>query len=366
MPWVTLFLCGDVMLGRGIDQLLAHPGSAELREDFIRDAGGYLELVEQIRGPLPRPVEPGYVWGEALEVLEAMRPAARLVNLETAVTANGDFWPGKGIHYRMHPDNLDALTVAGVDACALANNHLLDFGHAGLLDTLRALERRGIAWSGAGRDWERALEPACIPLPNGGRLHFLSVGHASSGIPGAWSAGARRPGLAVLSDLSLRSADTVLAGLGGQKGPGDLWIASIHWGPNWGYEIGKQRVAFARRLVEGGVDLVHGHSSHHPVGMEVHRGRLILYGCGDFIDDYEGIGGFEHFRDDLRLMVFPTLDGDGRLERLRLHLLRSERLRLVRASLDDTRWMARTLTWASRSFGTRVRAAGEGELEVTL
>ena len=64
---------------------------------------------------------------------------------------------------------------------------------------------------------------------------------------------------------------------------------------------------FAHWLVDGGVDIVHGHSSHHPRPIEVYRDRLILYGCGDFIDDYEGIEGYEQYRDDLVLMYFATL-----------------------------------------------------------
>ena len=63
---------------------------------------------------------------------------------------------------------------------------------------------------------------------------------------------------------------------------------------------------------------MHGHSSHHVKAIEVFRGRLILYGCGDFLTDYEGVGGYEEFRGDLALMYFVELDsGTGELVGLR-------------------------------------------------
>ncbi len=99
---------------------------------------------------------------------------------------------------------------------------------------------------------------------------------------------------------------------------GDVVIVSIHWGSNWGYGVDDDQVRFACRLIEGGVDVIHGHSSHHPRPVEVYRGRLILYGCGDCIDDYEGISGHEEFRDDLRLLYFPSVAADtGALDALR-------------------------------------------------
>lgn len=361
MKPLTLFLCGDVMVGRGIDQLLAHPGSPELREDYVRDARDYIGLVEAAAGPIQRPVPPAHVWGEALGILRDVRPAARGINLETAITTSDSFWPSKGIHYRMHPANLEVLEVAGIDVCALANNHLLDFGRSGLQETLEALGERGILWSGAGDDEASACEPARVRLSDGESLSFFSVGHGSSGIPPSWSAGPSRSGLALLPDLSHHTADALLRRIQEAGCAGTLVIVSIHWGSNWGYQIPAEQRAFARRLVEGGVDLVHGHSSHHPRSLELHRGRLILYGCGDFIDDYEGIGGYERYRGDLRLMFFPTLASDGALLHLRLVVLQSHRLGLRRATWEDTRWMAAQLSHASFA---KVSARGAGELEL--
>jgi poly-gamma-glutamate capsule biosynthesis protein CapA/YwtB (metallophosphatase superfamily) len=128
----TFFLSGDVMLGRGIDQVLPHPVPPQLHEPYVRSALGYVELAERVSGKLPRPVDFGYVWGDALEELRSRAPQARIVNLETAVTLAEDAWPGKGIHYRMHPRNVACLAAAGIDCCVLGNNHVLDWGQAGL------------------------------------------------------------------------------------------------------------------------------------------------------------------------------------------------------------------------------------------
>src|SRR4029453_6689562 len=127
-PTVTFFLCGDVMTGRGIDQILPHPSRPQLFEPYVRSAVEYVNLAERANGPIARPVDYAYVWGDALAELERVRPDARIVNLETAVTASDDAWSGKGIHYRMHPANVSCLTVAKLDCCCLANNHVLDWG----------------------------------------------------------------------------------------------------------------------------------------------------------------------------------------------------------------------------------------------
>jgi poly-gamma-glutamate synthesis protein (capsule biosynthesis protein) len=169
-----------------------------------------------------------------------------------------------------------------------------------------------------------------------------------------------------LPDLSERSVDALLTRIHAERAKDAITIVSIHWGSNWGHEIPPAHVAFARRLIDGGVDFVHGHSSHHPRAMEVYRGRLVLYGCGDFVNDYEGIGGHERYRGDLRLMYFPTLAEDGRLLRLRIFVLQSHRLRLRLASREDVHWLAADLDRASHPFATRLLPGEAGDLELRL
>src|SRR5262249_61610688 len=129
-----------------------------------------------------------------------------------------------------------------------------------------------------------------------------SGGPRWSGIPPGWAAGPARAGVDLLPSLSRHAADQVAerAQAGGEAG--GPTVVSVHWGSNWGYEVGRDQVAFAHRLIDGGIGLVHGHSSHHPRPIEGYRGRLILYGCGDFIADYEGIAGHRACRGDIARM----------------------------------------------------------------
>ena len=339
---MKLFLCGDVMTGRGIDQVLAHPGDPALDEPWVKDARDYIELAERANGPIPRAVAPDYVWGDALALLAEERPDLRIANLETAVTARGARAP-KGIHYRMHPANVECLSAARLDCCVLANNHVLDWGVRGLEDTLDALHDAGLRTAGAGRDAAGATAPAVLEA-QGARVLVFAYGLQSAGVPPGWAAGAGRPGVSFLADLSPASADRVAAQVRAARRDGDRVVVSLHWGPNWGYAVDREQRDFVRRLVDAGAaDVVHGHSSHHPMSLEVHRDRLILYGCGDLINDYEGIEGHEAFRPALALMYFATLSPDGGLRGLALRPVRRRRFRLERAGAADAAWLEATL-----------------------
>jgi poly-gamma-glutamate capsule biosynthesis protein CapA/YwtB (metallophosphatase superfamily) len=355
-------LAGDVMTGRGIDQIQATPGDPALYEAWAKSATRYVEIAEQAHGPIPRGVDPDYVWGDALSVLDEAGVAARIVNLETAVTDRGEPWPAKGIHYRMHPDNVGLLEAAAIDCCVLANNHVLDWSYPGLTQTVDSLHGHGIATAGVGSDAVAARHPALIETEDGSRVVVVAVGTESSGIPSSWSAGDDRAGVWLLRSLSGDAVDEIGAALAEVRRPGDVTVVSIHWGPNWGYEIPLGHRRFTHALVEqAGVDVVHGHSSHHPIGIEIHLGRPILYGCGDLINDYEGIGGHEQFRPGLGILYLPTF-GETGLSRLEMIPMRLRRFRLEHPDHADVAWLARTLTHASRTFGTRVEATGNGRL----
>src|SRR5690348_14242742 len=360
---VTLFVCGDVMLGRGVDQVLPHPGDPQLRETYARDARAYIRLAERANGPVPQPARFSWPWGDALAVLDEVAPDARLINLETSVTRSAGFAPGKAICYRMSPDNLPALSAAHPDACALANNHVLDFGRAGLAETLGALARAGLPAAGAGRDLTHARQPVTVPVRGGGRAVIFACGAASSGIPPRWAATATRPGVDLLPSLSGAAANDLIARMQATRRPGDIVVVSLHWGSNWGYGVADEQVRFAHRLIDGGADLIHGHSSHHPRPVEVYRERLILYGCGDAINDYEGISGYEQFRGDLRLLYFASLAADtGALAALRMVPMQAKNMRLHHASAADSAWLADVLNRISRRFRSHISHQPDGAL----
>jgi len=364
---ITLFLAGDVMTGRGIDQALAHPGRPALHEPAVSDARHYVALAERAAGPMRRPVSPAHLWGEALPALERARPAARIVNLETSITTSDDWFREKQVHYRMHPDNIGCLTAAGIDVASVANNHTLDWGRVGLLDTLATLHHAGIRTVGGGESLDDARRPAILTLPDGGRVIVVAVGSWTAGIPRDWRATAHRPGLDLVDVFNAAEAESVAARLAAEKRPGDVGIVSIHWGGNWGHDVDDAFVRFAHRLVDGGADIVHGHSSHHVRPIEVYRDRLILYGCGDLIDDYEGIAGDEEFRGDLGLLYFPVLEpARGRLVGLRMEPTRMHGFSLRRAGRSDADWLAATLSRTSERFGTVVDCDAAGGLMLRM
>jgi Putative enzyme of poly-gamma-glutamate biosynthesis (capsule formation) len=350
---MRLFLCGDVMTGRGIDQALPHSVNPVLREPYVRDAREYVALAEKAHGPIPRPLTFHHVWGDALEELNRAKVDFRIVNLETAITSAETPWPGKGIHYRMHPQNIGCLSVARIDACALANNHVMDWGYDGLSETLQTLDAAGIAHSGAGNDADEAMRPAVLTTSASARVLLFSFGSKTSGIPEDWKATSISPGVNLLDELSQKTATRVCDEMRAHQQPGDLIVASVHWGSNWGYEIPREQIVFAHHLIEHGVAIVHGHSSHQVKAIEVFKGRLILYGCGDFLTDYEGISGYEAYRGDLALMYLIELDSDsGELTNARLVPMQMRRFRLERASGGDSKWLCSLLNELGARFGT--------------
>jgi poly-gamma-glutamate capsule biosynthesis protein CapA/YwtB (metallophosphatase superfamily) len=360
---IRLFLCGDVMTGRGVDQVLPHPSDPELREAYVRSARTYVELAERANGPVPRQADPAYIWGAALAEWRRAAPDVRLINLETAITRSRDFAP-KGINYRMAPENAACLAAAGIDACSLANNHVLDFGPRGLAETLETLRRLGVRTAGAGRSLAEAGAPAIIPIPGkAARVILAAAALEDSGVPPAWRAGARAPGVNLV-EPSERSARALADRIAGVRRPGDMAVASIHWGSNWGYQTPEAHRRFAHALIDTGqVSIVHGHSSHHPRPIEIYRDRLILYGCGDFLNDYEGIRGYEEFRSGLVAMYFADVaPRDGALLDLVLTPLTIRRLRLNRAAPEETDWLRETLTRESRIFGVTFDPTGSGSL----
>ncbi len=175
-----------------------------------------------------------------------------MINLETSITTSED-WQPKGINYRMHPANLPVLGAAGIDVCVLANNHVLDWGRRGLLDTLAELARQGIRTAGAGRDLAEARAPARIELGpgEGGRLLIFALALASRntgrqdrtrtrggrapadlrpgpGLQEHWAAGVDRPGVFFLPALTVPALDELKALIRRWQRPGDRVLVSIH------------------------------------------------------------------------------------------------------------------------------------------
>ena len=364
---VTVFVCGDVMPGRGVDQILPHPGDPELREAYVRDARAYVDLAEDAHGPIPRPAAFGWPWGGRAAGARGDRarcpgdqPGDEHHRQWRIRAGQGDLLPDEPGQRRLPGGGPAGRVRAGEQPRARlrpprAGRHL-----AGAV-------RRGAA-GGGGRVGPRR-GPAAGDRPGarrGARRHHLLRCRLQRD-PGGLG---RCPGPArvnLLPDLSPATADGVIGQVRAARRPGDVAVVSIHWGPNWGYDVDADQVRFARALIDGGADLVHGHSSHHPRPIEVFRGKLILYGCGDCINDYEGITGHRAYRPDLRLLYFASLEaGTGQLTALRMAPMRTRRMRLHQAPAADRQWLRTVLDQISRSFGSRVDLRPDGMLALRL
>ncbi|NHF59742.1 CapA family protein [Flavobacteriaceae bacterium TP-CH-4] len=350
------------MTGRGVDQILPHPSHPMLYESYVKDARHYVELAEKVNGPIDRPVTYNYLWGDKLQQIR--EADARIINLETSITYSEHF-ADKGINYRMHPENIPCLTVAHIDCCVLANNHIMDWGQEGLLETLETLEEVGIACCGAGRDRKEAETPAVVQVGKKGRVLVFSFGTTSSGISHGWKATENRPGVNLLNDFSMETIKRISRLITKYKQPGDVAIASIHWGGNWGYDIPKAHRQFAHDLIDfARVDIVHGHSSHHFLGIEVYQRKAIIYGCGDLLNDYEGIAGHESYKAHLGFLYFVKVDALGQLVSLQMVPTEVKKFQITRPNKKNRARMQKVLSRECKQFGTTVEWADKDTLNL--
>ncbi|MCM8567757.1 CapA family protein [Gramella jeungdoensis] len=353
---VKLFLAGDVMVGRGIDQALPYSVPPILYEAYVKDARRYLQIAERENGDIETPVSYEYIWGDAMDIWQREKPDFKLVNLETSITTYDEPWPRKGIHYRMHPKNVELLTAAGIGYVSLANNHMLDWSRPGMEETIRSLKETGIEFSGAGENEKMASKPSLFQKA-GSRILVFSYGAWNSGIPSSWAAGKSESGLNYLGAFGDEELEEIKKNIQSYKQSGDLVVFSIHWGGNWGYKVPEEHREFAHALIDQAeVDMIFGHSSHHPLGMEVYNSKLIIYGAGDFINDYEGIRGHDEYRPELSLMYFPEINTEnGHLTSLKMIPMEIMKFSLKQAGKEQAAWLKKALTREGEALGTELR-----------
>ena len=313
---------GDVMLGRGVDERWAD-------------------------GP------PAGIWGSAFDRVRSLD--GLFLNLECCLSARGSPRPGRTYHFRADPDwAVPALRAGGVTWASLANNHVLDYGRGAFSDTLAHLSGGGVAHAGAGRDVAEATEPSVVEV---GGLSVAVV--AFTDRSASYGAGPDSAGTAFVrtdpgNPRTRRLVDASLARA--REAEPDLVVASLHWGPNWETRPSRAQRRFARSLVDRGVDLVHGHSAHVIQGVEVYRGRPIVYDAGDFVDDYAVKPELHNDRS----FLFELVVDDGVTESLRLVPVVIEREAATRADAEAAGWLRERIRSLSAAFGTTVRRDGDG------
>jgi poly-gamma-glutamate capsule biosynthesis protein CapA/YwtB (metallophosphatase superfamily) len=328
---LSLALVGDVMLGRLVDgRILADPTT-----------------------------DPAHVWGDTKPLLA--QADLCLANLECVIATRcyEHTRAPKTFTFCARPRAIEALQAVPVDFVSLANNHVLDYGADALLEMLDRLEAHGIAWAGAGPTMAAALRPAIIPAGE------ITVGVLSltDNEPG-WEAGLARAGTNYVDydDHGLREPyrRRIAQAMAETRQRADLIIVSAHVGPNWGPPSPAMQV-LARQLIDFGADLYWGHSNHTVQGIELYRGRPILYSTGDFVDDY---AVDPHERNDLSC-IFQVMVEDKQIRRLRLHPVKIGYLQVNRATGEDAAWITLWLRARCTPFGTQLQTQN-GELQVDL
>lgn len=322
----TLAFIGDVMLGRGVNAHLRH-------------------------------VEPESVWGTTLPVLRSA--GAVIANLECAITPceTKNAMAPKAFHFRADSVAVAVLHAGNVRCVSLANNHSLDFGEDGLFDTLDALTVAGIAHAGAGRTLGHAAAPAIVRLPD---LTLGIVGLTDN--EPAFAATRRAAGTHYVDIDAGRPPGIGLAELAShcRERKADLSILSLHWGPNMVTAPSAHFREFAHAAIDAGFDLIHGHSAHLFHGVEIYRGRPILYDTGDFIDDYRTD---ERLRNDWSFIFLVDVT-HAEIERVRLVPVRLEYGRVDLAKGDEAEAICRRMIERSVTLGTHVTAV-DGTLTIT-
>lgn len=317
LPVIRVLFGGDVMLGRNV-------------KEFILRYGADYPL-----GP----------------VAPVMRDAdLAIVNLECAITASLEQWPGppKMYYFGAPPQAIDSLTRAGVDMVSVANNHLLDFGTDGLHDTLADLRRHGILYAGAGADAGEALMPAVI------ERHGVRFGMAAFCDHQAdFAAGKNVPGIAYLDfDHEYAVLDAWRRALARLRDAQVDWpILSLHWGPNMAFRPSIKFRRLAHAAIEMGWKILFGHSAHVFQGIEMYRGCPIVYAAGDLVDDYRVD---PEFRNDHQLLIEMEL-GRSTLRRIFLYPVFIEDCRTRPASAEQAQYILDWMGALCKELGTDVR-----------
>jgi len=317
---MKIALTGDVMLGRLVDQYVIQN----------------------------RSVRPEALWGNVLPIM--LSADCRLLNLECVISSRGTEWhpTRKAFHFRARPRAIDFLSAAKINGVTLANNHVLDYGPAALLECVQLLDQAGIKRTGAGATLEEAPAPLVLDLP-GGRMAVVAL---TDNEP-EWEATHAKPGVnyVAYSNHGLKEPyrSRLAQALLSARRQADLVIVSAHVGPNWGAPS-KAIQALAHGLIDMGADLYWGHSNHTPQGIELYKGKAILYSTGDFIDDYM-IDKDE--RNDLSFL-FMLESERGRLARLTLYPTCIENLGVRLANDQEASYLKKSMNMKCETFGVEI------------
>jgi poly-gamma-glutamate synthesis protein (capsule biosynthesis protein) len=219
------------------------------------------------------------------------RSDVNFCNLESPITDLGAPLAGRYASFRSYPEMADALKKAGIDFVSLANNHSQDYGWEALVDTMERLKKRGIGFSGAGRNLAEARKPALV-TKGGLQIGLLSY-TANVNTPFGFKAGVEREGLAPVrispfflpDHTNEEDIEAMRQDIETWKKRVDFLAVSFHWGISEGgtHTVSLHQKVMAHHAVDAGADLILGHHAHALQPVEIYRGKPICYGLGNFV-----------------------------------------------------------------------------------
>lgn len=278
---MKILFIGDVMLGRLVNEVLK-------------------------KEPLD------YPWGDTLDIFK--KANVRMCNLECVVSDKGQPWSAtpKVFHFRTDEKNIEVLGIPPINMVSVANNHVLDFEYEGLDRMIKTLTNAKIVFAGAGSNYLDASTVGEYSM-NHTKIGLIAFTDNESD----WAATEDKPGVFYVPvNLEDERAKNLFELIKKTRDDVDILIVSAHWGPNWGYRPQPDHIPFAKALIDAGADIIFGHSAHVFQGIEIYKGRPILYSTGDFIDDY-AVDEIE--RNDQSFIFEIDTDKNNKLTRMRLY-----------------------------------------------
>lgn len=266
-PSLKLIAVGDIMLGRGVGMRLKKAGNYGLAFEKVSD---YLKQGD-----------------------------VTFANLESPITeSTHSLDPKRKIVLKAAPGSVSALTDAGIDVVSLANNHMMDYYEKGLFDTMDILDRNNILHTGAGRNIDDARKPAIIER-NGLRIGFLAYSDMAE-LVFAGDPYLRYSAEKDKSGVLPRKYETIKEDIEKLRSQVDILAVSLHWGVEESFTIPPEQVEFAHKLIDDGVDVILGHHPHQFQGIEMYKGKPIIYSMGNFLFDQNDPENMESFIMDIR------------------------------------------------------------------
>lgn len=312
LPKVHLGFAGDVMLGRLVDKTI-------LKKSYI------------------------YPWGSVLPLMR--KKDIMIVNLETTLTKSNQAVP-KVFNFKSDPANVRSLVEGNIGVVNIANNHILDFGYQGLVDTLKTLDGVGIKHVGAGLNEKEARKPVIITKKG---ITFGILGYTDN--EPTWVAHNDKYGTNYVKVGNISKIQEDIAHI---RGKVDFVVIALHWGPNMRQRPTQEFIDFAHAIIDSGADIIHGSSAHIFQGIEIYHDKLIMYDTGDFVDDYM----VDHIlRNDRSFLYQVVVDKTG-IKNLELVPVIIENMQVNLAPLADAQESLQRIRDLSAEFGTKISEKG--------